>query len=418
MKILLSAHACNPERTSECIVGWRCLLSVAREHDVWLLTSERNREALLRARENGSLPPNVSLHFAGKPFIQKKNPMAAKLQEWPYYSAFLKSAAKVAQSLHKEVGFDLVHHATFATWRVAVPYGNLGIPFVIGPIGGGEIFNLKYSRYLSPQACFFEWCRNAATMISSLKPSIKKTYQDTSVILSANQETSAIVSRFIDDPEQKIIHLLVTSFPSEIISKYRLNHNKQINGTLRLAGGGTCEGRKGVMLVLQSLRILKQRGIPFHYTFAGSGPESKYLIKASQMMGLENEVDILPNLSREKYLKHLEETHVYLLPSLRDNSPVALMEAMLAKCVPVVAACNGPAVIVNDNCGFALPIDCPTKIITDMADIITKIHHNRSLISEYGERASIRIEECFDDQSYRQVINNSYKRAIIKHNNG
>lgn len=27
MKILLSAHACNPELTSEYVVGWRWLLS-------------------------------------------------------------------------------------------------------------------------------------------------------------------------------------------------------------------------------------------------------------------------------------------------------------------------------------------------------------------------------------------------------
>jgi glycosyltransferase involved in cell wall biosynthesis len=413
MKILLSAHACNPESTSESIVGWRCLLAVASRHEVWLLTAERNRGALERARDSGALPAKVRLHFAGKPFVKRKNPMAAKLQEWPYYSDVLKAARAVAVQLHREVGFDLVHHATFATWRIAVPYGELGVPFVIGPIGGGEIFDLRYSFYMSWQARIFEWFRNCATLASIANPGIRKTFQQVSVVLSANAETSRIVGRFVRSPE-RIRSLLVTSFPQEVIAKYAIGENKVWSGTLKLAGGGTCEGRKGVLLVMKALLLVKERGVPFHYTFAGSGPEAEYLLAKRAALGLTQEVDILPNLSRENYLCHLQDTHIYLLPSLRDNSPVALMESMLARCVPIVAACNGPAVIVTAECGFPCPIDDPAGLIRSMADIVCDLHHDREKLKALGEAASLRISRDFNDIHYGEGVEAAYIQAMAK----
>ena len=411
MKVLLSAHACNPESTSESIVGWRGLLAVASRHDVWLLTAERNRAPLERARENGSLPANVRLHFAGVPFVKRTNPMAAKLQEWPHYSAFLKAAGPVAKDLHREIGFDLVHHSTFATWRVAVPYGELGIPFVIGPIGGGEIFALRYSFYMSWQACAFEWFRNCATLSSMANAGVRKTFREVSVVLSANAETSAIVGKFVRSPE-RIRDLLVTSFPGDVISKYAIGENKIWDGPLRLAGGGTCEGRKGVLLAMQALCEVKARGIPFHYTFAGSGPEADYLRAKRDALGLSGEVDILPNLSRENYLRHLQESQIYLLPSLRDNSPVALMESMLARCVPIIAACNGPAVIVSADCGYPCPIDTPAGLIAAMVDAVCELHHDRVKLKALGEAASLRISRDFNDIHYGEGIEDAYVQAM------
>lgn len=411
MKVLLSAHACNPESTSECIVGWRCLLAVASRHDVWLLTAERNRSALERARDNGTLPANVILHFAGEPFVKSKNPMRAKLQEWPYYSAFLKAAGPIAKDLHRKIGFDLVHHATFATWRVGVPYGDLGIPFVIGPIGGGEIFDLRYSFYMSWQARLFEWFRNCSTLASLANPGVRKTFRKVSVVLSANAETSSIVRKFVRSPD-RIRDLLVTSFPQEVIAQYAIGEGKNWQGPLRLAGGGTCEGRKGVLLAMLALKEVKARGIPFHYTFAGSGPEAEYLKGKRDELGLSEEVEILPNLTRANYLLHLEKTHIYLLPSLRDNSPVALMESMLARCVPIIAACNGPAVIVNSRCGYPCSIEKPSGLVTAMVEAICELHHDRNRLKELGEAAYLRIAKDFDDIQYGQSIENAYIRAL------
>ena len=412
MKVLLSAHACNPESTSECIVGWRCLLAVASKHDVWLMTSERNRDALTRAREMGYLKDNVHINFVGRAFTRSKRPMIAKLKEWPYFYKYLNGARTVAERLHQLIGFDLVHHATFATWRAPLPFHSLGIPFVIGPIGGGETFNMQYAKYLSWQARIFELCRNYSTAIANINPSVGSTFRNASIVLSANTETSNIIQRYIHD-KNRILNLLVTSFSEDAIKQYPSIYSKEWNGPLRLVGGGTCEGRKGILIALEALKHVKSQGVKYHYTFAGSGPEARYLIKKRNAMGLTSQVDILPSMSRADYLKHLASAHIYLLPSLRDNSPVALMEAMLSGCVPVVAKCNGPAVIVNENCGYSCDIDNPENLIQNIANVICDLNNNREKLKVFGECASFRIVNDFNDTVYSNAIENAYQKAVV-----
>ena len=53
-------------------------------------------------------------------------------------SAVAEGGASVARALHREVGFDVVHHLTWAGFRVPTFLGSLGPPLILGPIGGGE----------------------------------------------------------------------------------------------------------------------------------------------------------------------------------------------------------------------------------------------------------------------------------------
>src|SRR3954454_25025722 len=60
LRILISAYGCSPGRGSEPGVGWNWSVQLARFHDVWVLTPERERLAI-QAYPANDLPPN--LHF-------------------------------------------------------------------------------------------------------------------------------------------------------------------------------------------------------------------------------------------------------------------------------------------------------------------------------------------------------------------
>ena len=47
-------------------------------------------------------------------------------------------ALSVAREAHQAIGFDAVQHLTFGVFRQPSRMGELGIPFVHGPVGGGE----------------------------------------------------------------------------------------------------------------------------------------------------------------------------------------------------------------------------------------------------------------------------------------
>jgi glycosyltransferase involved in cell wall biosynthesis len=103
-----------------------------------------------------------------------------------------------------------------------------------------------------------------------------------------------------------------------------------------------------------------------------------------------------------------------LLPSLRDNAPVTLTEAMLAGCVPVVADSGGPGIMVNDACGYLIPVHHRRQMVAELTDVIITIDRDRSIIREKGQAASQRIAAEFSEENYRRQINVVYQSVLTK----
>src|SRR5262249_61710485 len=139
VKILLSAFACEPHRGSEPEVGWKWALRVAQlGHEVWVLTRSDCRSALetevMRLRENrlqfGYYDMREPIRWWGK--------RGRGLSLLVHYALWQWGAVRAARELHAREGFDRVHHVTFAGVRAPSFMGALGIPFILGPIAGGE----------------------------------------------------------------------------------------------------------------------------------------------------------------------------------------------------------------------------------------------------------------------------------------
>ena len=58
--------------------------------------------------------------------------------ERTYNLLWQRAALRHARDLHRQVGFDVVHHLTWAGIRAPTFLGALTAPLIIGPIGGGE----------------------------------------------------------------------------------------------------------------------------------------------------------------------------------------------------------------------------------------------------------------------------------------
>ncbi len=384
---------------------------VARNHDVWLLTSERCREGMEGAVKSGAVPGNVKVFYAGPSFKKPKNAMRAKLSEWPYYRRFLADSWPVAERLHSEVGFDLVHHVTFATWRVGVPYWKLGIPLVFGPIGGGEQFDLRFLPYLSLPSAAFELLRVVSNWRSARDQNVIDTVHHSSVVLVSTPETGQITKKMAG-PGTKFVELSVTSFPEKMLQSFPEPLPNRYEGPLRLFGAGTLEGRKGVLLVLHAMKRISNLGRNISYRFCMGGPEAEFLRGKVQRMGLQNSVQLTESPPRQEYESLVRKAHIYLLPSLRDNSPVSLLEAMLNGCAPIVAGCGGPNLIVTEDCGIRIPLSRPDAFIEKMVEVILKLDDDRKLLETLGHNAVRRVQMAYSETSYAKTLEQTYRMAM------
>ena len=126
MKILLSSYACEPSSGSEPFIGWSSALAIAKKHEVWVATSEANRQRIDLAIESRTIPENLHFLYLGENQPPHPNRMLARLQGWRRYNNWSRILLRYAREWHKEIKFDLTHHVTYMTWRVATPLWKLG----------------------------------------------------------------------------------------------------------------------------------------------------------------------------------------------------------------------------------------------------------------------------------------------------
>ena len=420
MKILVSAIACNPILGSEAYFGWSAVCALSRNHEIWVIINNLAKEGTQAAVAKGEVPSNVHFIYHGRTeeelngtFLSPWNPnrLIARLGSWFNYLNWNNGLLELARKLHTQIGFDLIHHVTYATWRVGSPLVRLGVPFVWGPIGGGEKMPLPFMSMLSAEGAAFELFRKMSDTLSSFSRPVQRTARHSFHIFAANRETESRVTG-LRGRKTGVSRLLPAFFSDESIAKFSADvETKSFTGTLQFFAGGMLEGRKGVGLAIRAFSKIHEAGIPFEYVFGGNGPERRYLVSLTERLGLSGRVNFSDGFYGEDYVTRLRETHIYLMPSLRDSASITLMQAMLAGCVPIVLDAGGPGEIVNEECGFKILPLSPRYVIEQIRNIIVKIHADRTILARLSRAAADRIKLTYSIHNYLAAVESAYDAA-------
>ncbi len=410
MKILVSAYACNPYGGSEPGVGWAAVCRIALHHDVWVLADIHNREGWEKGARESVIPPNVQVRFLRDHSACSSNRFIAHIQSWLNYANFNRKVLAAAVSWHREIGFELCHQVTIAAWRMPSPLWQLPIPFVWGPIGGAGYIPPAFRSMLSPAARLFEKARDINSVIASRSPAFRKCIKNTAVVFAANEETEILLRPFRGD--RPLVRLPIASIAEEKVIRFRRpESNQTTNGPLRLFAGGNMEGRKGVSLALRALAIVARNQVPFHYTIAGGGPEIPALRKLAEQLGLNEMVEFHPGFQGDDYIKALQNTDVYFLPSFRESTPVTLLEAYLAGCYPVVADTSAQGEIVRLVGGHAVAVDNINQLIEGLAEAVIWCANHRSRLQNLAADSARHVAEHFSSARYLKTLKKAYETA-------
>ena len=193
LNILLSVYACRPDKGSEPGVGWNMTKELSNHHRVWAITREDNRAAI-EAELTEHPIANLTVLYHDLPIWTlwwKTEHRGVHLHHYLWQiGVFFK-----ARHLHDRVAFDLVHHVTYGRYSAPSFLSLLPIPFIFGPVGGGESapfpfwqdFNFKNKRY--------EVLRNIARWTGERDPFVQATIRRSQVAIVATPETSLRLER-------------------------------------------------------------------------------------------------------------------------------------------------------------------------------------------------------------------------------
>lgn len=377
---------------------------------MFVLTDTHNRAGWDRASAEGAIPDNIQVRFLRDRSACSDNRFVAHIQSWLNYSSFNRHVFDAARTWHGEVGFDLCHQVTIAGWRMPSPLWQLPIPFIWGPIGGAGYIPGAFRGMLSPSARLFEFARDVNSWLSLRSKAFKDCITQTAVVFVANQETEELLRPYRH--EAPLVRLPIASLPSDKVERFARKTEIPRSGPLRLFAGGNMEGRKGVSIALKALAKVAAADIDFRYTIAGGGPEVPSLKKLCSDLGLDAKVEFHPGYAGDEYVRALQDSDIYFLPSFRESTPVTLLEAYLADCYPIVADTSAQGEIVRLAGGTAVSVESPGALIDGLAKAVIVAASERQGLPMKVRESRTRLLEYFDSSRYERFVEEAYQTAI------
>ncbi|MBE9004350.1 glycosyltransferase family 4 protein [Fortiea sp. LEGE XX443] len=409
MKILISAYACEPAQGSEPGVGWNVVQELSKYHQIWVLTSNCHRLAI-EAELVRNPQPNLNFIYLD-PFglIIDWSQQGKQTQKWVYIHYYLWQikAYFISRSLHNEICFNISHHVTYVKYTSPSFLCFLPIPFIWGPVGGGELTPKNFWQSLSLHSKIYEFLRNLARLVGECDPFVRLTARRSVLAWATTEDTAKRLYHLGAKNVQVYSQLGISQ--EELVS---FEHGSLLDQSLiRFISVGRLLHWKGFHL---GLAAFAQANISnSEYWVVGEGIERKRLEKITQELGINKQVKFWGSLSRNKTLSKIRNSHALIHPSLHDSGGLVCLEAMSASLPVICLDLGGPAVQVTEETGFKIPATTPEKAVHDIAKAMMYLAKDPKLRLNMGEAGKKRVRDIFSwelkglflSQCYLKVIN-------------
>lgn len=137
------------------------------------------------------------------------------------------------------------------------------------------------------------------------------------------------------------------------------------NSQLRLLSVGRLAPEKGLSYLLEAVAQLVSANESVRLCVVGSGSLEEVLRIQAAELNISDRVDFLGYVAeRSDLLKLFREADIFILPSIEDQQPKVLLEAM-SQSLPVIATRIGgiPSIIADSNNGLLIPPADPDAIV-------------------------------------------------------
>jgi glycosyltransferase involved in cell wall biosynthesis len=132
---------------------------------------------------------------------------------------------------------------------------------------------------------------------------------------------------------------------------------------------GVLEDRKRVDVLIKAVAEIKEKIPDFRFAIVGNGPTHNDLVRLSEKLGLQENVLFLGYQINVKVI--LSQSKIFLLASILEGIPCAVMEAMSLKVYPIVLnVADISDIVISDKTGTLLP---ESVSISDLAGEITRV---------------------------------------------
>lgn len=397
MNILLLAYHISPFRGSECSVAWNHIIHMSKYHKITVIYGSSgdhlgDDDDMIKFIENNQID-NVTFHRIPPSLLVSilNFPNKNGILSYSFYIAYRLWHKHVYQYCLKTLdlnSFDLIHYLNPIGYREPGYLWKLNKPYVWGPIGGANNFNLR----LLPALPFFAKCkyvfRNFINFLQ-LRYTLRLKYalSSTSCLLTATTENQTAF---------KLIHSTESIYLPEngtVGTYFGLPREDSPRQKIKLIWVGRLDAGKALTLLIDTLALLKQPSM-FEIHIVGSGPLASLLKQKVKEKNLSEIFTWHGQLPRQDVLELMRRVDLNVISSVSEGNPTILWEAMQ----------SGLPTISLDHCGMH-------DTISDDAGIKVKITDYDSLIKAF----SFNLEKIIEDFSVINEFKTGVERDFYKY---
>jgi glycosyltransferase involved in cell wall biosynthesis len=324
-ELIVVALSIDPLRGSEPGKGWWWSCALSRHYRLHIVTLKHSLETCA----NESLPRTDGWSF---------HPTQRQVTTWKFptgyleYWAVLREMQAICRDLIQRFPIHGVCHVTLGSFRLLPRYDRLGVPYAVGPLGGGECSPLAITlrRPVPLRDKVTEILRPVINNSFALVPPLRRCLGAASLVLTTSVETEAVVRRMGARRTATVFpDAYINPIDVEKIGAQRALQLDSVRKSIRLIWQGRSLWWKGPDLALDVLRAALACGLRVEVSLVShwnAAYEGKVRAIAEKM-GISAHVHFLGGTSREKFLETMGEHHGMLATSLHDSGGIPLIEA-------------------------------------------------------------------------------------------
>ena len=221
------------------------------------------------------------------------------------------------------------------------------------------------------------------------------------LMVNANHIRDSFVSRGFDPKKIRVVYLGVRDdFRDVTINRFESGVKNKIP---RVLFTGNVSLLKGIEYLLESLKILNERGVRIHYDVVGSITAPKALIKKYNDLPITFYGPVPQDAIRD----FLANSDIYLFPSLADGCAQSGMEALTAG-LPVVATYQSGLPITDGETGCVVPMKDASAIADKIEWLIAHPEERKRL----GINAAKMMREQYTWEKYAENVKKIYEEMV------
>lgn len=375
MRLLLVAPTVDPTDVGEAWVGWQWASRLAERHELTLLTyRKRGRPSVV-----DRLPHARVIEWVEPPMLGSAERLNSLLKP-AYVPFYFKARRWIGQALTRGERFDIAHQPLPVAMRYPSPLRDAGLPYVLGPVGGGLQSPAAFAAQDTAPA--YMALRRLDPWRLRHDPALRGSYEHASCVLG--------IAPYVEDALRDLhLRRFVVLSETALEGLPTGSAAPARSGPLRLLFVGRLIRTKGARDAIASLDHLRDLDVTLD--IVGDGFDRTACERLVVDLDLGGRVTFHGSLQRDQVDALYRSADVFVFPSFREPGGNVVFEAMGHSLPLVVSDRGGPASAVDDTCAFRVtPLD-PAQFAAEIAEAVRALYSDPGLRARMGHAARERV---------------------------